>query len=75
MLKLLSLAWRNLWRNARRSVITMSALALGCAGIIGLHSYRENAYGIVVHDITEGSSATSRCTARATRKPRPSAPW
>lgn len=54
MFKLVSLAWRNLWRNARRTVITMSALALGCAGIIGLHSYRENVYGIVVHDITEG---------------------
>jgi ABC-type lipoprotein release transport system permease subunit len=52
--KLVLLAWRNLWRNARRTVITMAALALGCAGIIGLHSYRENVYGIVVHDITEG---------------------
>lgn len=52
--KLVSLAWRNLWRNARRTVITMSALALGCAGIIGLHSYRESTYAIIVRDITEG---------------------
>lgn len=54
MFKIVSLAWRNLWRNARRTVITMSALALGCAGIVGLHSYRESVYGIVVRDITEG---------------------
>ncbi|MEW5738688.1 MAG: ABC transporter permease [Myxococcota bacterium] len=54
MFRLVSLAWRNLWRNTRRTVITMSALALGCAGIVGLHSYRESTYAIVVHDITEG---------------------
>lgn len=54
MFKLVSLAWRNLWRNARRTVITMSALSLGCAGIIGLHSYRESVYAVVVRDITEG---------------------
>lgn len=54
MSHLVSLAWRNLWRNARRTVITMSALALGCAGIIGLHSYRESTYSILVRDITEG---------------------
>jgi putative ABC transport system permease protein len=47
-------AWRNVWRNARRSVITMVALAVGVAGIIGLHSYRESTYTLLVRDITAG---------------------
>lgn len=49
---LLALAWRNVWRNARRSLITMVALAVGVAGIVALHSYRESAYGVIVRDIT-----------------------
>lgn len=51
---LVSLAFRNLWRNARRTVITMTALALGCGAIIGLHSYRDSVYGTMTRDITEG---------------------
>jgi ABC-type lipoprotein release transport system permease subunit len=51
---LLALAWRNVWRNARRSLITMVALAVGVAGIVALHSYRESAYGVIVRDITTG---------------------
>jgi len=33
---LLALAWRNVWRNARRSLITMVALAVGVTGIVAL---------------------------------------
>ncbi|MBL8923732.1 MAG: ABC transporter permease [Myxococcaceae bacterium] len=51
---LLSLAWRNLWRNTRRTVITMTALGLGVAGVVSLHSYRESVYAVLVRDITEG---------------------
>jgi len=51
---LLSLAWRNLWRNTRRTVITMTALGLGVAGVVGLHSYRDSVYGVMIRDITEG---------------------
>lgn len=51
---LLALAWRNVWRNARRSLITMVALAVGVTGIVALHSYRESAYGVIVRDITTG---------------------
>lgn len=54
MRRLLRLAWRNLWRNARRSLITMSALAIGVAGIVGLHSYRDSVYDVLVKDITQG---------------------
>lgn len=51
---LLSMAWRNVWRNARRSLITMSALSVGVAGIVGLYSYREAANEMIVRDVTSG---------------------
>lgn len=51
---LLAIAWRNVWRNARRSLITMSALALGVAGIVSIYSYREVANEAIVSDITAG---------------------
>ncbi len=47
------LAWRNLWRNARRTLITLAAVALGTAGIVGITSYRESAYGTMMRSITE----------------------
>lgn len=51
---MLSLAWRNIWRNARRSLITMTALGLGVAGIVGMESYRESINRVMVRDITAG---------------------
>jgi ABC-type lipoprotein release transport system permease subunit len=51
---LLAIAWRNVWRNARRSIITMTALGLGVAGIVGLHSYRESVNDVIIRDITAG---------------------
>ncbi|MBL8950090.1 MAG: ABC transporter permease [Myxococcaceae bacterium] len=51
---LFAIAWRNVWRNARRSIITMSALALGVAGIVTLFSYREVANEAIVADLTAG---------------------
>ncbi len=51
---LAAMAWRNIWRNARRSLITMTALSVGVAGIVGLYSYREIANEMIVRDITTG---------------------
>lgn len=48
------MAWRNIWRNARRSIITMTALGFGVAGIVGLYSYREVANEYIVRDVTTG---------------------
>jgi ABC-type lipoprotein release transport system permease subunit len=51
---LAAIAWRNVWRNARRSIITMTALSIGVAGLTGLYSYREVANRVIVGDITRG---------------------
>ena len=49
---LLQLAWRNLWRNRRRTLITLLALALGVMGIVTLQSYRESAFAQMLESIT-----------------------
>jgi putative ABC transport system permease protein len=49
---LLALSWRNLWRNWRRTVITLTALAFGVAAIIGLRSYRESTFTQLIQTIT-----------------------
>ncbi len=51
---LLQLAWRNIWRNRRRTLITLSALTLGVLAIVFLHSYRESTYGELMRNITTG---------------------
>lgn len=49
---LVQLAWRNLWRNRRRTFINLLALALGVMGIVTLQSYRESAFSQMLESIT-----------------------
>jgi putative ABC transport system permease protein len=51
---LLRLAWRNVWRNPRRTVISVAALAMGVMAIVCLHSLLDVAYGQMVRGITTG---------------------
>jgi ABC-type lipoprotein release transport system permease subunit len=51
---LLYLAWRNLWRNKRRTLITTSALTLGVLAVVFIDSYRESMFGEMVGRITSG---------------------
>lgn len=51
---LITMAWRNVWRNARRSLITMAAMSAGVAGLVALFSYREATYEVIVRDVTSG---------------------
>jgi hypothetical protein len=51
---LAAMAWRNVWRNARRSLFTMTALSVGVAGIVGLYSYGEIANEMIVRNVTSG---------------------
>jgi putative ABC transport system permease protein len=51
---LLRLAWRNLWRNQRRTTITVLALALGLMAIVTLDSFREVANEEMIRGVTRG---------------------
>jgi ABC-type lipoprotein release transport system permease subunit len=51
---LLGLSWRNLWRNRRRTAITLTALSLGVTAVVFIHSYRESAFSQMVQEITTG---------------------
>ncbi len=51
---LLKLAWRNIWRNTRRTIISLLALALGVTAIVFLHSFREVANAEMIRSVTHG---------------------
>lgn len=43
----LALAWRNLWRNRRRSLVTISSLAFGFAAITLFSGYVRATYNVL----------------------------
>lgn len=51
---LLKLAWRNIWRNGRRTAITILALAMGVTAIVSIHSFRIVATDEMIRGITLG---------------------
>lgn len=50
----LKLAARNIWRNKRRTLLSVLALALGVAAIVGFHSFREAAEVEMLRGLTSG---------------------
>jgi len=51
---LLKLAWRNIWRNRRRTIISLLALAMGVMAIVALHSFRIATNDEMIRSITRG---------------------
>jgi putative ABC transport system permease protein len=51
---LLTLSWRNIWRNKRRTVISVLALALGVTAIVSIHSVQEVVYAEMIRGVTRG---------------------
>ncbi|HMY20836.1 MAG TPA: ABC transporter permease, partial [Polyangium sp.] len=51
---LLKLAWRNIWRNGRRTTITVLALAMGVTAIVSIHSFRVVATDEMIRSLTRG---------------------
>jgi ABC-type lipoprotein release transport system permease subunit len=50
---MLSLAWRNIVRNARRSLITVSAVALGLAALIFLWGFNDGVHNNMMRNLQE----------------------
>lgn len=49
---LLKMAWRNIWRQRRRTLLTVTALTFGVAGIVFMHSYGGGLWSEVVNIMT-----------------------
>ncbi len=50
---MLSLAWRNIVRNARRSLITVSAVALGLASLIFLWGFNDGVHNSMMRNLQQ----------------------
>ncbi len=50
---MLSLAWRNMIRNARRSLITVSAVALGLAALIFLWGFNDGVHNTMMRNLQQ----------------------
>ncbi|MEF2144281.1 MAG: FtsX-like permease family protein [Desulfovibrionaceae bacterium] len=44
----LRIAWRNLWRNSRRSALTILAIAFACAVLVFSASWQEGTYEVMI---------------------------
>jgi ABC-type lipoprotein release transport system permease subunit len=49
---MLRMAWRNVWRNRRRTLITLSTLSLGVMAIVFIESFQSSFYGRITEIIT-----------------------
>ncbi len=47
---LLKLAWRNLWRNKRRSLITLAAIAFATFAAVGMRGIQKGVYAINIEN-------------------------
>lgn len=48
------LAWRNVWRNRRRTLLAVAALAFGTAALVFTHSFAETTYRTMIDLSTRG---------------------
>ena len=48
----LTMAWRNIWRQKKRTLITVVALTFGVCGIVFMHSYGGGVWSEVVNIMT-----------------------
>ncbi|MGB4270526.1 MAG: FtsX-like permease family protein [Spirochaetota bacterium] len=46
------LAWRNVWRNKRRTILTLCTIGVGCAMIILLNAFAKGGHDQMIEDAT-----------------------
>lgn len=66
----LSLAWRNIWRNGRRTVITATALGLGVAAIVVVVSMTAGMFDRMIGVATRAMSGDAQIHATGYRETR-----
>ncbi len=44
------LAWRNVWKNKRRTILTLLTIMVGCAMIIFSRAFQDGTYGQMIED-------------------------
>lgn len=56
MNKLMKIAWRNLWRNKRRSLITIASIVFAVFFALVMRSMQEGSYGNMINNVVKSYS-------------------
>lgn len=67
---ILAMAWRNIWRNRRRTIITASALALGVAMMSGMFALTDGMVDRIVRIVTDSRLGEAQVHAENYRETR-----
>jgi putative ABC transport system permease protein len=52
----ITLGWRNVWKNRRRTILTLLTIMVGCAMIIFMKSIQKGAFGKMVEDAVSANT-------------------
>jgi putative ABC transport system permease protein len=64
MATLLKMSWRNIWRNKRRTLITMASIFLAFFLSLLMRSWQLGSYGKMVHDVVSSYSGYAQIQAK-----------
>ncbi len=47
----LKLCWKNIWRNKRRTILTVNAIGFGVMALVGIYNYYDGFHEQVIHNV------------------------